>query len=1294
MMALICTSIPFSFAETPPTTKTPGQTLAGLGLVSGYANGDLAESDQLTRAQMMVLIAQLKGENEMAKNYALPSTSIDVDPYAWYAPYIAYAESRKWTAGVSKNRFGPDEKLTSQQAATFMLKILGYPVTNYDTVMDQAYALGLLKNSTTVATEKINRGSVFQYMLNTLYTPTANSSVTLGVSLGVVKPEKPAVVVPKYIVKSISTLSNTLLEVKLTDPTTVAEMGQFVVRSSNGTILELVKADLIDPKTIWLTTKAQTPGSQYTLLADKEFRFAGMSRDILAPILVKDSSRVLDFITVKLVFDKDMDPRSALDVANYKAEGGITFLSAKFDKDKDGNDIKTSVILSSSSQERNKLYTVNVQKQVVDVSGNSVSTEEERNIFRFVGLVADNTAPRLTSVYSLNAQKLMVLFDDQSDLDIASAENVGNYNVINRTNVNNGVNVISAKVIKNTSDKYLLVELRTTQQVIGNSYEISISNVTDKFGNIISSTNSYKGSFTGQAADTNGPKLLFLQPISNIRIDLMFDETVTKETAEVTANYSIDGNLSIVKAERDADDNKKVHLTTTSQLSSTLYKIKAFGVMDEFGNVNSNTSSNTAYFNGMYEDISRPKVATATASVEDNKTYVTVTYTKNMGDSAKIGSNYYFGTDIGYGLAVIKISETQYKVRTNSQSEGTSYSVSVGNVLDASGNGLDDSYIKATFFGKAVSDSEPPKIAYVVTADKKTIRFAFNRPMQTSSTGQVVASDGIAKDSDISDPDNYQVFISGSTTPISLGSYKAYVDKDKMSVTLRFGTNVLDSDKNYTVQANATETTDPIDGNTTSLYAENGLSLTNSYASYGFRGSPIDAPKPRIVSAFATSTNTIEIKFSTGVKLGTFTGTSLTLTGNGQTLIAVPANTLVSTTDSTMLLVRLSGKMSTSSAQYQVRIDDLSCIKDMYDDLILDSTSGGNVATLYSNSIENDGPSLNSVAANDATSVTLVFNKELDAAQANDYRVTTDSADIVPQYAEFVNNKRDTVRIYFDSTTMSLGKAYKVKIATNAIADIYGKTNGYSQEEYFGLSSVGRSKVSISDFGSVGTSTLRVMFSKPIANTVGMMTGADFTILNTASGGAWVIDKAYSNGTVVLPDSLGRLPQNQHVDILDLKCSKVLSKDITYTLSFTTPLAFVAKDGAVIDGTPSRSTVGQLNLDTLKLTSGISTTALGSGGLKASVTDTLLSSYTIKSAYTKVGAFVKASSPVPYDTQVKLIEGINGFDKTKLVAKNVSGVTDFTLTGLTAGNYDLVVVFYNQKNELVGYYLVSTVAVN
>lgn len=1292
IMALIWSSVVSSYAET--TSNSPGEVLKNMGLVSGYANGSLGESDQLTRAQMMVLIAQLKGENELAKNYALPSTSIDVDPYAWYAPYVAYAEAHKWTAGISANRFGPNEYLTSQQAATFMLKILGYSVTNYNTVMDQAYALGILKNGSMNPSEKTTRGNVFQYMLNTLNTPVANSSISLGVSLGVVTPQKPVDPVKKYVVKSATALSNTLIEVKLKEQTSAADMSQFQLRTSNGATLEITKADLIDTTTIWLTTKSQTAGVAYTLIADNEFKFTGMGKDLLAPVLVKDASSVLDFITVRLVFDKEMDPRTALDVSNYTATNGVTFLSAKFDKNKDGEDIRTVVLLSTSSQEKNKLYTLTVSKKVTDIGGNSVSMDDEKNIFRFVGLTADTTAPKLTNVYSLSAQKIILLFDDASDLDEAAAENIGNYSIVNRTNSNSGLSIISAKLVKSASDRYLMVELKTTAQVIGNTYEISASQITDKFGNMISSTNSYKGTFTGQAPDTTGPKILYLRSISNTLVDIYFDETVAKESAAVTSNYSIDNNLSILKAERDEDDDKLVHITTSSQLSSTLYKLKAFGVMDEYGNVNGSSSSNTAYFNGMREDTSSPRIISASASVEDGKTYVTVKYSKSMGDSAKQSGLYYFGTDVGYGLSVTKISDTEYKVRTNSQSEGTSYTVTVSNVYDASGYGLDDNYYKASFFGKAVSDTEPPKIAYVVTADKMTVRLAFNRAMQAKVTEQAVVSDGIPTDSDISDPDNYQIYVEGATTPLALGTYKAYVEKDKMSVTLRLGTNTLDSTKSYTVEANAIETGDKIDGFATSLYSENGLALSTNYSTYDFRGNSLAATKPRIVSAFATSTNTIELKFNMGVKLGTFTTSSLTVTGNGQTLTGVPGNTMVSTTDNSVLLVRLSGKMSTSSTKYQVVVNDLSSITDIYGDLILESSSGGNTATLYSNSIENDGPSLTSVTANDATSVTLLFTKELDSADVSDYRVTTNSAEVIPTYAEFVDSKRDRVRIYFDSTNMSVGKAYRVKIASNAVADIYGKTNPYAEEAYFGLSSVGRTKVTISDFGATGTSTLRVMFSKPIADITSVTSGSDFIITNTPSGGSWRIDKAYSNGTLIVPSSNGALPQNTYFDVLDLKSDKLLGKDTTYTISFANPNNFIAKDGAAIDGTPSASTVGQLNLDSFKLTSGLTTSNAVSGAVKLTITDSNLSSYTVRTNYTKVGAFAKASSPTPFDTQIKLLAGINDFNSSGLMTKSVTGTTEYTVSGLTAGNYDLVVVFYNQKNELVGYYLVTNVAVN
>ncbi|MCK5762534.1 MAG: S-layer homology domain-containing protein, partial [Clostridiales bacterium] len=97
-----------------------------MGLLKGDQNGDLNEDVALTRAEMMVVLARLYGVEDEAMAFPLPSTFTDVAVDAWYAPYVAYAQLEGWTVGYGDGTFGPEDAVTEQMVATFMLRALGY----------------------------------------------------------------------------------------------------------------------------------------------------------------------------------------------------------------------------------------------------------------------------------------------------------------------------------------------------------------------------------------------------------------------------------------------------------------------------------------------------------------------------------------------------------------------------------------------------------------------------------------------------------------------------------------------------------------------------------------------------------------------------------------------------------------------------------------------------------------------------------------------------------------------------------------------------------------------------------------------------------------------------------------------------------------------------------------------------------------------------------------------------------------------------------------------------------------
>ncbi|GKT14011.1 hypothetical protein ADUPG1_004013, partial [Aduncisulcus paluster] len=119
--------------------QSSGNLLKSNGFISGDENGNLNESAPLTRAQLMVLMAQLNGVFDQAKNFEGSGRFSDIDyTYAWYGSYIAYAEKMGWTAGYPDGTFKPSGVVTDKELATVLYKALGYPVK--DLVFDKVVA--------------------------------------------------------------------------------------------------------------------------------------------------------------------------------------------------------------------------------------------------------------------------------------------------------------------------------------------------------------------------------------------------------------------------------------------------------------------------------------------------------------------------------------------------------------------------------------------------------------------------------------------------------------------------------------------------------------------------------------------------------------------------------------------------------------------------------------------------------------------------------------------------------------------------------------------------------------------------------------------------------------------------------------------------------------------------------------------------------------------------------------------------------------------------------------------------
>lgn len=1156
--ALVLGSVPAGFAA----TATAGETLKGYGLVAGDTNGNLNEDKTITRGEMMVVLARLLGKFEEAKAYSIPSTSKDVAGH-WAANYIAYAEKEGWTAGKGNGMFDPQGTVTLQEVSVFMLKALGY-TADWNTAVKAATDLGLLKEVVAKdAAAKVLRSDVFTSALNTINTPVKDTTVKLGVKLGVLKAD----VVATVAISTAKAVSFKVVEVALSAEAKEVKAADFAVTDADGKAVEVKAATLIDSKTVWLDTADQVAGKVYTVkVADKTAKYTGVAKDTTSPV-VQGTSKVMDNVTVKVVFDKEVDPRTALVAANYTIDNNLQVTKAAWNTDADGDAIKTEVLLTTSAQTSGTLYKLTVATKVTDLAGNAVKSADDANIVKFGGIKADTTLPKLTSAMGKNAVKVTLTFTEASGLDKATAENVANYTLTNKTDAAKTATVTKAELKQDAAGVWNTVELTTSAQTVGNIYEVAAKNVADKFGNVISTTADYKTTFSGQPADTTGPQVVTVEVKTNTAVKVTFNEELDKAAAETVANYAINNDLTVVKAALDTT-KKIVTLTTSTQKAGTAYKVTVTNVTDEYAN-KIGSSNNSGYFSGLAVDDKKPSVVSAIASVDASKTFVTVTFSEGMNDTAKVASNYFFGDAIGYGVEVTKVSDTTFKVRVNALEDLKNYTVKVTGVEDASANGIDTDANTANFVGKATADSDAPKVAGAVAVDKNTIQVLFSRPVAASAT-QTAAAGNNTVSNNADDADNYKLVEKGSTTNLITDYTKvlSYVSKDRKTTTLRFQTGsgvTLVAGKVYEVYVNgaADATGVTFDAAATSLVADNSVKVAaaDSYTTMG--SSTADVTVPEMVAAYAMNTTTVNIKFNAPIKYNAAAAAGdITFTAGATVINHVPANTSVSSSDNTVLVVKTASAL-TAGTTYTVTAVTATAVTDIYGDKQVKTTV---TQALTAPSTTNDKPGVASVSVVSSSQLEVTLTEDVKAFDITKFTVNG----VQPTFVEYKSSTaKNVLNVYFNNSALTAGSVYKLEIAAAGLTDLIGDTNTDKASVEFAATGKTRTAIKISDVVKLADNKVRVIFNRPVADNNGI-TAADVAI---TAGGVTVtsLDAAYLAGSKLAATAFDGA--NEFVDSVDLTLSKNVTSAMTLTFDFGAD-TYTAKDGAAKDTTTSKDYTG------------------------------------------------------------------------------------------------------------------------
>lgn len=174
-------------------SQDDAQRLLGvLGIMNGNESGELMLEKNVTRAEFSKMLVVASAYKDSIATSAISTGFSDVPASHWAAPYIRVAAENKWIYGYSDGRFAPQSNIKLEEAATMLLRLLGY--TSADTTgvypNGQLALYEALELDDGVAAKKgelVTRGDCMSMFVNLLNAKTKGGQVyaqTLGYSLG------------------------------------------------------------------------------------------------------------------------------------------------------------------------------------------------------------------------------------------------------------------------------------------------------------------------------------------------------------------------------------------------------------------------------------------------------------------------------------------------------------------------------------------------------------------------------------------------------------------------------------------------------------------------------------------------------------------------------------------------------------------------------------------------------------------------------------------------------------------------------------------------------------------------------------------------------------------------------------------------------------------------------------------------------------------------------------------------------------------------------------------------------
>lgn len=230
-----------------------GEQLKRYGFISGGDNGDLMLDSYLTREQLAIIICSLYGKNIEGARFKRPPNYTDAYKFpTWSRSYISYCQYMGWMHGRSNGIFDNTGKVSSDELATVIVRVLGYTVEDYRESVATLEQLGI----TVPRSYELTRGEAFDVLWKTVTRPIMKNGKSLGEVTGRLKSEPSAFRITNlrsnnlgYLVAEFS---------KAVDPISVGKGSIELVNTQSGEAVEISSVKVVQNMVYFIPPKPFT----------------------------------------------------------------------------------------------------------------------------------------------------------------------------------------------------------------------------------------------------------------------------------------------------------------------------------------------------------------------------------------------------------------------------------------------------------------------------------------------------------------------------------------------------------------------------------------------------------------------------------------------------------------------------------------------------------------------------------------------------------------------------------------------------------------------------------------------------------------------------------------------------------------------------------------------------------------------------------------------------------------------------------------------------------------------------